>query len=230
MVPLLLAANDWLGALLPILFAVFWLINKLIATSKAANQQARKIPRRPGEPVAPAAQPKQPGPAPPKQSQLNAEIERFLKRASGQRSERARREAAPPPQQAQRRSVSPPTRKPLSEQGPAGRRGFDSVADSVDKHLADRGFENRAEHLADDIVKADQQMEQHLQKAFNRRVGTLSDNQTEAAGPVTDVTTAPELPASSSAAASLSALLSNPQSIKQAIILNEILARPEHRW
>ncbi len=229
MVPLLLAANDWLSAVGLILFFAFWLISKMISSSKAINQQARKVPRRPGEPAAPAAQPRQAGAAPPKQSQLNAEIERFLKRASGQRSERARREAAPQ-QQAQRRSVSPPARKPLSEQGPAGRRGFDSVADSVDKHLADRGFENRAEHLADDIVRADQQMEEHLQKSFNRRVGTLGDNQTEAARPVTDVTTTPELPTSSSAAASLSALLSNPQSIKQAIILNEILARPEHRW
>jgi hypothetical protein len=104
------------------------------------------------------------------------------------------------------------------------------VAESVEKHLGTRTFNKRAEHLADDIVRADQQMEDHLQKSFNRRVGTLGGGTAKEpetpvtdASPVTSVDTSP-------AAQSLRKLLSNPNDIRQAIILSEILDRPERHW
>ena len=63
----------------------------------------------------------------------------------------------------------------FEEKSEPERRELSTVAESVEKHMADRGFNQRAEHLADDIVRADQQMESHLQKAFGHRVGTLGD-------------------------------------------------------
>ena len=162
--------------------------------------------------------------------QLNAEIEQFLKRAGDRPGERARREPALTPPKAPPRTLAKPfPREQPLEAETVERRDFSSVGASVEKHLANRGFTQRAEHLADDIVRADQEMEQHLQKAFNRRLGTLGDTAEASSSPVTDVepeTSTPRSPA----ADTLGSLLSNPQNIKQAVILNEILQRPEHRW
>jgi hypothetical protein len=228
MVPALFAAGDW-SALIPILAAIIWLISQMV--SAARSQQARKPQRRPGEMAErpPSPPPKPIEQVPGKPTTLNAEIEQFLKRAAGQRGERARREPAPPPKTVQRPPAKAAGRKPL---GPATteRRDFDSVTSSVEKHMADRGFTQRAEHLADAIVRADQQMEEHLQKAFSRRVGTLGDPARQSLTPVTDAEPSPEAPRTSATAATLSAMLANPQSLKNAIILNEILTRPEHRW
>ena len=95
--------------------------------------------------------------------------------------------------------------------------------------MDERVFTQRAEHLADDIVRGDQQMEAHLQKAFGRRVGTLEGDTPESAGPMTDVQTAVVTDAPSAAAA-FAELLRTPQGMRQAIVLGEILAPPRDRW
>jgi hypothetical protein len=96
--------------------------------------------------------------------------------------------------------------------------------------MGNRGFAQRAEHLADDIVRADQQMEEHLQKSFNRKVGTLdSTTQGRSTEPVTD-TAAKADAGPQSQAAVLAELLASAQGVRQAVILSEILERPEHRW
>ena len=105
----------------------------------------------------------------------------------------------------------------------------ESVAASVEKHLKTGTFEKRAAHLADDIVRADQQMEEHLQAAFGRRVGTLAGDAPAAKSPVTDTPTA-AVEDAPSAAAAFAQILRTPQGMREAIVLGEILARPEHRW
>jgi predicted flap endonuclease-1-like 5' DNA nuclease len=228
-----LAANDWLTALVPIVIAVIYLINHLLSAMKSTTRN--KPPRRPPETAERSLRPtqKQPGPPAGGQSQLNAEIEQFLKRAG----DRPRREPAltPPPKTPQAKTPKRTPPKSASREQPLDaetveRSDFSSVGASVEKHLANRGFTQRAEHLADDIVRADQEMEQHLQKAFSRRVGTLGGETAKTSStPVTDVEPVPAAPRSPAADA-LGSLLSNPQNIKQAVILNEILQRPEHRW
>jgi hypothetical protein len=122
-----------------------------------------------------------------------------------------------------------PPREPPMELEPASHRDFDAVAASVEKHLTNRGFTERAEHLADEIARADEQREQHLQQAFGHRVGTLAAGSAVGAAPATDVQ--PEVKTEApSTAAGLAALLASPQGMRQAIILSEILARPEERW
>ena len=230
---LLAGIGDVIGILVPIVFFVIYALNQLL-TAKSAQQPQRGGQRRPPErgerPLRPA-QPQQPPQQRPQgnhASQLNSEIEQFLKRASQRRgerpaSERASRAAAAPP----KAPPKPPQEEPADVQ-PIEHRDFDSVTASVEKHLSRRGFSERAEHLADDIVRADEQMEQHLQKAFGHRVGTLSSDAASGA-PVTDVETAVKTDAPS-AAASLAAALASPQGARQALVLGEILARPEHRW
>ncbi len=113
---------------------------------------------------------------------------------------------------------------------PISPRDFDSISKSVERHLGGHSISSHVEHLADDIVRADQQMERHLQQAFNRRVGTLGAAPGPASAlPVTDVAPEPSDEVKTPAQA-IARALANPQEIKQAIVINEILQRPEHRW
>jgi hypothetical protein len=231
---MLLAAGEWLNFILPLVFLLYAVIQLL--ASKGAATKAGPQPRRPPRPPEPAeralGQPQGAKPAPTGQSQLNAEIEQFLKRA-GERRERGRREAIPtvkaPPKAAPRPVAQPAveTRKPISA-GLSSRRDADPVSASVEKHLANRGFAERAEHLADEVVRAEGQFEEHVKKTFTRKVGTL-DQATPAAPstPVTDVAPSIDVP---SPAVSVAALLANPQNVRQVLVLSEILVRPEHRW
>lgn len=222
----LAAVEDWLKIIVPLVFFVIYAINQLLTASKTKpaqppNNPPRRKPEMAERPLRPAQ--RQAQPAPGGQAPLNAEIEQFLKRASERRGGRESTEKAPPkapPRQLRETSVDV---EPITPQG------FTEVAASVEKHLGDRGFKQRAEHLADDIVRADQQMEEHLQKAFSRKVGTLGDSEPRAAAPVTDAEPVAQAERSPAATA-LAGLLSNPQNLKQAIVLNEILQRPESRW
>jgi hypothetical protein len=228
---LIAAAEDWIRLILkfivPIIFVVIYLYNQLLSASKPKVPQPRPQRRPEGERALRPAQPPAKGaPA----SKLNDEIEQFLKRANDRRGDRAQREKRPSVKAPSKAPPKPLVETPLDAEV-VERREFSSVSDSVEKHLANRGFSQRSEHLADDIVRADQQMEQHLQKSFSRRVGTFGDSaaQTAKEAPLTD--TEPVVQnAAPSGASILGALLSNPLELKQAIVLNEILTRPEHRW
>jgi hypothetical protein len=220
----MLAAGDWWGLIVPLMLFVYALIQ--LISKKAPQAPARKPQRRPpAEPVERSLRPPQsakgqpPAPASP-QGQLNAEIEQFLKRA-GERRERPKRDAVPP--------KAPPKAplRPLAESRPP-RREISSVATSVEKHLSNRGFTDRTEHLADDIVRADEVMEKHLKQAFDRQIGTLSNTsrQTEG-GPVTDSAPAVQ---TSNPASDFATMLAEPGNLRRLVIFNEILLRPEHRW
>lgn len=244
----LLAANigDVLGWLIPIVFFVIYLINQLLAARGTQQQQQQQQRQRRGTPQRPqterAMRPPQQGgrnaPEPRGQTaQLNDEIEQFLKRAGQRRGENQPRERATrPPESRPRAPKQPPAppRQPLRE-APVDadvvlvdepRR--ESVADSVEKHLQTGTFEKRAAHLTDDITRAEEQMEEHLQAAFGRRVGTLAGAPV-AKGPVTDAPTA-AVEDAPSAAVAFAQILRTPQGMREAIVLGEILARPEHRW
>jgi hypothetical protein len=226
---LLAAIEDWLKFAIPLVFFIIYALNQLLTASKSKAATTRENPpRRRPEGAERPLQPSRQQTAQPTggQAQLNAEIEQFLKRAGERRGDRMRRES--PVKPAPKSPPKPPPREqPRDAESP--RREFDNLATSVEKHLGDRGFKQRAEHLADDIVRADQQMEDHMQKAFSRKVGTLSEGGAIADVPVTDSSPVAVTEHSETAVA-LAALLSNPQTLKQMIVLNEILTRPEIRW
>jgi len=244
-VPMLCAAvEDWLQFLVPLVFFIIYAVNQLLSGNK--NKQQPPAPRNPPRRKPEVERPlrSEPAMAPPNkqarggQAQLNAEIEQFLKRAEQRRSEGACREevAQRPPEPPQRRppAPEPPQRgqAPLestSRVDPEARRDFSGVATSVEQHLGNRGFGQRAEHLADDIVRADQKMEEHLQKAFGHRVGTLGEPTPGRLTPATDVAATVTID-QSGAALAIAEMLANPQRIRQAIVLREVLDRPEHRW
>jgi hypothetical protein len=226
---LLLAKNDWVSFIVPIVFFIIWALNRLIASSKPAVPPARNPQRRsptaerPLRPTSAAPQSNEPKSG---QAQLNAEIEQFLKRANDKkRQDRSKREMPP----AARPPKAPPSTLTETPIDVEPIQAHNSVSESVEKHMA-RSFSQRTEHLADDIVRADQQMEEHLQQAFSHQVGTLGKSPAGAAkGPLTDEAAIVSRGETSGANA-IAAMLRDPTSLKRAFILQEILQRPKNRW
>ena len=215
---LLLADADWLRLAPAIIFFLVWLVNHVLSASKPKPPAQRPVQRPQMAPPRP-----QPAAPPSNQSRLASEIEDFLRRANERRLEKAREpQGAAPPRQASRgrtRLPEAPVDVEVVDSGPPG----ESVAAHVARRLANRQFEERGSHLADDILKDDVERKQHQQQVFGHHVGMLKDTSTSAENTAPTVADALAIP-------TIAALLRDGPSVKQAVILNEILLRPEHRW
>jgi len=178
---------------------------------------------------------------------MNNEVEEFLRRvaqmraqaeaaAKGQQQQRAQKSQQKPPQQPNRQQpprqqqYSPPSPPPRTIAAPL------QQVEIVDAELADnsdrvsrlvdadlRGTQQIAEHtrrLGAEVDTADEKMEAHLHQIFDHKLGQLKSSTTEAAVLQTD-----------KAAAELSLtqivqMLRSPSSIRDAVIMSEILRRP----
>ncbi len=96
------------------------------------------------------------------------------------------------------------------------------VARHVAEHLTAGKFTEHAAQLGHDIGQSDERLEARLQATFDHRLGKLDDGN----DPVASTVSANEAPL----AAEILALMSSPGGMRQAIILNEILARPIDKW
>lgn len=180
---------------------------------------------------------------------LRREVEDFLKRAQGEPRDpqQAKRPAGPPRQ----RSATPP-QKPRPQQPaerPArrlvndpqsvtGRQQAEPVLEvvqtalptgaAVDAYVAQQmrgvaAIGQHAQRLGEEVALADDRMQAQLQQKFDHRVGTLT--------PVSASTIVPPSPdAGSSAARQFRELIARPGGMRQIVIANEILRRPEERW
>jgi hypothetical protein len=124
---------------------------------------------------------------------------------------------------------APPTAQPqvvpveLIEEG-AGR--LTSVEQHVAQHLDTRAFDERATHLTDELDQADERMEDRVRQSLDHTLSQLG----AAAGGVVSVQQQAErtqLSSYAAAAVGLAHLLADPQNLRQAIILNEVLRRPD---
>jgi len=215
----LLAQGELIGILIMILVfvipAIFQALNK-----QAQRQKKRPLGQRP--------------PARPPGANVEAEIEEFLRRAAqgrgAQPPARARRPRpgpAPPMVQVVGRQGEPP--KPAVER-PVGV----GMAEHVQEYLDRDEFQRRTAGLGGQLAQAEQQTEQRLQQAFGHEVSHLAHAPGESAAVTrAEEATEPadhigELPPT--AAAGLAALFSDVTSVRRAIVINEILQRPEDRW
>lgn len=225
--PLIADVWPWLVG---VVFFVIYLLNHLLSAKNGAAKQREAQQRRrmaqAERPPRPQGQPQQGG-----KSQLNAEIEQFLKRANERRLEKARR-AQPVRSTGPARPNPQPTpeAEEVLEVVPLEPHDFDSVAASVQQHLGGRSFEQRAEHLADDITQTDEQRARHFKQVFDHRLGNLDTGLVDPNAP-TDVTGPPVTREDPNAMAkAMAGLLANHQNLRQAIVLKEILERPVDRW
>jgi hypothetical protein len=136
------------------------------------------------------------------------------------------RPAAPRPAAAKPAPAAPPRRPVAPPREPVTKR--ESVAEHVRQHIdsGTRALAQQSSQLGQRIVQEDAAFDVKLKAKFDHEVGTLASKErvtdTPSQSPVNTDTTSP--------AALLAAMLTNPEGVRQAVILNEVLRRPSDRW
>ena len=216
------AAIDWLESLLPVLFVGFWILSQVFAIFRrvAGGGEAAKGNggARPQPPAAPEAGPELRG-------DLQKQIEEFLRQATGERPVQPKprpiaqpKPAAPRPVVA--KAVTPPA---VSSRETAPRAGVERNVGSfaagktdVARHVQD-AFAHDLKHDRPGVGLANAPL----------RAGRSPLAGQPAAAPAAPKRTA-KLPVST--AAELLEALRNPATIRQTILLREVLERPVDRW
>jgi hypothetical protein len=166
----------------------------------------------------------QPGnPLPPDRTdsgRIQEQIDEFLRRAAQRRGGQP---AAETPQ---------PVEVVAEEDAPVGGR----VGQQVQKYMDTSDFRRRSEELGGEVAQSDQQFTQQVGQAFSGQVGRLASRPGEAAQPVDAIEaeaagpeylSRPTLDALPVAGSGLAELLGSPENIAQAVIMSEILRRPD---
>jgi hypothetical protein len=198
------AMEDVLKIVVMVVFGLIYLFNHLLGGGKAQKRR----PARPAEPR-PAGRP-----------EVKDEVAEFLKRATEKRS---------PPKPVQARPQAP--RRPIPAENVEDRLEPSSASrwpQTVEPHVDNRDLADRASQLSH-MNQTEAALQAHMQ-TFEHSVGRIH----EAAA---DTAPSPETAADGRNASPpatpgeiFAALLADPQSLRQAIILNEIIQRPEERW
>ena len=194
-----------------IVVALIYVFNHFVGAAKAQ----RKTPPRPDARMRPPA---------PGRQEVNDEVAEFLRRTAERSGKKA-----PEPQ------AAPQARRPLVERRTAPLGEFveveavdepptgAGVASHVQQHLNNREFAQRASQLGS-VEQEERSFEAQVHQAFDHQVGHLAARAEEQ----TPGATQPAAPALSSQ--TVAALIADPQNLRGAIVLNEILQRPTERW
>lgn len=242
---------DWGAAVSVVLFVIFALLSVLGQLASRPREVPRRARPRPAPPPPrPGAAPQGGAPpargpavpvrgagAPPRPAEdpLAREIEEFLRRVQGQRAGQPARTAPSPPPPLPPSPPRPPSR-PSQEPAPSesSPRPVSTVAEHVQTYLGPSHMgEVGSKDLGQAVAKSEDRMEAHLREVFGHQVGTLASTPGEAAReptPVEPSTLADRITAEAPSPATLAAILAEPAGMRQAILLSEILNRPEHRW
>jgi len=171
------------------------------------------------------------------------DIEEFLRRAAERRKQQKQqqRQPQPPvqPRKARRRVESaeievvdpiqvvrtvqgrkPQTNRPSNEQRRS--RKERSIADRVRSHIDTSDVTEHIGHLGERIRHADHAIDERIRSRFDRDVSKLDDSPTVQDDEVASVAQVQ----ASQLANDLLAMLSQPESVRQAILVSEILKRP----
>lgn len=188
------------------------IISSLAGQFFKGNAQRKKVARPPGEPAADADRPR-----------LESEIEAMLRRAVGaEPAEKSLPELGT--ERKTTRTLNMPQPVVAAEVVEVVPEKRESVSEYVSRHMETEGFKRRPTHLAADISRADERLESRLHKTFDHKLGQLNTSFT----PIETVTTQPPSGVEASPLASrVVEMLRSPDDLPAAILLNEILRRPE---
>jgi outer membrane biosynthesis protein TonB len=224
--PLFGAGDGWGQLIVLIVFLVIGGINQII---KAIREKQPPAPPQRQRPLGGDAQ-----------RHIETELEAFLRRAQGGQQPPQPPTPPQPTYQAPRPTpTTPPAQKKKKQrknQQAANQPVSAEVVDSsvqrrrleprLQQHIDTSRFDERAKHLTNIEQEADD-IKSHMHKVFDHQLGSLGERthveSDQAAG-------ASEGQGSTPTAAVISAMLANPGSLQQAIIMQEILSRPVHRW
>jgi hypothetical protein len=235
--------------IIQLIIFLFIVVSSIVAQiAKAMQERKKRLPAKP-RPAVPAQ------PARDKKSAIEQEIEAFLKKGQGkpaaersnaermaaerskeQRDLRSREQRKPParrpktPVRAEARANRPP--RPPVPPTLEGVAPGESVTSHVQRHVVAGGVGTRDPRLAESIGQADERIESHLQNVFEHRVGRLgqTDRAERGISQGTDAAVWETQTAVNPLAAQVHAMLASPDQVGAAIVLNEILRRPEEQW
>ena len=107
----------------------------------------------------------------------------------------------------------------------------EDVASHVQHHIDTHDISDHVSHLGEQVGQADEKLASHLHSKFDHKVGQMDQSEGFAGGetgPVEPI--APDAGGKGVSVDSIVQMLRSPQSIRQAIILSEILNPPQQRW
>jgi hypothetical protein len=245
------ALSEIIGVLVVLVPLVLWVIGQIRGAAKQAGQPRgqQAAPRRQAQPAGrrrpPAAVPA--GQAGQQADTLREQVEEFLRRSGRQqpanqgRPAPARPTSHPPeiellpveePRAPRRRLAEPlrPARESANVPAPgkavrSAALGTAGRAQPVRQSLSASGggLSGYTPHLGERIIADDEQFDVQLKAKFDHRVGTLAAARVEPS-------TAVSASIGESPAAQIAEMLTSPEGVRQAIVLNEILRRPGDRW
>lgn len=222
--------------------ALIWIASQVVAAMKK-QEQAAKPPPAHARPQ-PAAKPR-PKPA----DSLSDEIDKFLRRMTQDGGEEAAEvevlEPAEPARPApQQRPLAAPVPVEVVDVKPLHEPLTEELVEHVQQHIGASSFDEEVASLGQVTGHADERLESRLHHKFDHRVGSLADDQiTQVADSINeqeyqdfhDMPTAADKrqlaqAVSASQVSPVSEIFGSPESIRRAIIINEIFRRPEDRW
>lgn len=237
--PHLLAAGEWIQLLFIVIFFIIPVLSKLLGgggddVPKPKRAERRPVRPQPPKPAAGGGQQAAAGGQGQGGNALEAEIEAFLRRARG---EQPKPKPQPQPQPAPVEQVRRLVEKPRSiKQQESPQQTRESITEHVQRHISSRPVGEHARDLGKSVGQADEMLESHLHDVFDHKIGSLAKEQLDRDIPQgTDAaiweTAESKRQKRADAAGDRSELilgmLGNRESIKQAIILGEVLKRPD---
>lgn len=250
---LLADIGEVIGSLVGLAVLVLWVIRQIVEGNKQAAAPRAHPPAVPPQPPPRAAGGIRP--AGRQADPLRNQVEEFLRRAGRQPPADQARPPQRPPQPVATNEIellvvdeAPAPRRRLAEpfrpmdqpakvplQPPAAparkpRRPAKLQRETVAEHVAEnvaaraRSLADQTSHLGERIVRDDAEFDVQLKRKFDHAVGTLAGS---SLSPAADQ---PAAAASPTPAAQIAAMLTSPDGVRQAIVINEILRRPSDRW
>jgi hypothetical protein len=225
--PLAAADIDYIKLIGVVVAISIWAINHLLAGLKKSRAQA---------PPPNATPPHDPAAASMRKD-LNAEVKEFLRRAAQQRGTQpaSRPQASIPPggnrrdddqrrQDQRKQKRKSQSSKPVA---PVAPKLDDSLAHRrVTSRLENSSLDERTEQLSN--LDRSSQIDARTQQSLDHPIGQLTSGLL--ADPSNSTAAAETSDSQADYAADIAAALRSPRSIRTAMILNEILARPTDRW
>lgn len=204
----LLAAAGWgmedvLKIIVMVVFGLIYLFNHLLG-----GKGQKRRPARPAEPR-PSGRP-----------EVQDEVAEFLKRATEKRSSAKRAEGR---QQTPRRPMPAEIVEPRLESSSSSR-----WPPMVQSHVDNPELAQRAAQLGH-VDQTEAAFQAHMQ-TFEHSLGRIQVAASDAEPPPQQLPDGKSQPAATPAGEVFAALLGDAESLRQAIILNEIIRRPEERW
>jgi hypothetical protein len=213
-VAILLADGEWMKLIVPLVMFSIWAMNRLFGGESPAAKQAKARQQARANPPPPPAD----------KQRVEDEVSEFLRRAAQQRNTAGHTRTPQPPQPpvVQRRSPAP-TQKEISAAAEAERAAARprTLTPTISDPLGQRVLTDRTVD-AKEVVQAEAAMQSHLSQVFGHKLGTLAGNQSATAAPTGETSSAP--------ANEVIEMLRDPHSIRDAIIVSEVLRRPTERW